>query len=854
MGRFEEGLESHIEESMRIGRDNAECKRHMEEWCQHVEIRPESVGELAMVYELPIGLYSLECPKIESKASSSVFRSTFGEFLEQHCANCPHHAPNGDISWGQEIIELRQKEAQESEQAANEEVDRISQLRSELRVQSQEINSETEPESYHILTYLGMIFSEDEAERTGASLRLQESAMLGADLFPEAAINLILLLAGTSDYAELILPICVGLAGRRSEYDPRFVQVALNNIEKKLHPEPSASILIALGEYIRYPLREVHIKRLLLAYEHSFLPRGFPFNEEPDYSHSTEVLIRCYDADPESVLRIIRPELQNEKDYVRFQLCSAIELIQTERPQLAENLLNDLVRSLELSEDTFGGVAQPSHKINGILQSLFRYSVEKVDEALADSMTSAPPAVQEDIVNVYRGQFFEESTDSDAVMAATQRLLTWVKDDRLELTVRIHIADALQTACQNAATETLGHFDSLLGYLALIGGQTQPPIPQPQILLPYQEQSPAPQVEHLENLSRNSRWEAFKAKLQECLEAICKAYPSETFDSVFNRLNRPPEHLEKDFKARCMTLLGVLGRNFPLRGRVLPLIWHGLMDSESAWVQAKAIDAAVEMFSSSTTSPPANMVDTILVHLRDPKVVVHQAVWRVVMRRLRWFDREQAEEALTCLGDYLNPYYDKKYRLKDICVAILNIGRREQHLRLLALRMAESVFPTGEKYVDKDLVESMMRLCEPDEKIAGLVATNIGTYLDRYRREPHYEYRYSERLPMFEWLHELPAPTFQYVADDLLASAMEVAKRDYWEACYFASLFAHFRAFRYEQNVLETAISALPDEPRHERLRALLRTFAKAAAGNASLQVGKGNSAETHFREIRAEA
>ena len=448
---------------------------------------------------------------------------------------------------------------------------------------------------------------------------------------------------------------------------------------------------------------------------------------------------------------------------------------------------------------------------------------------------------------------YEESIDSDAVRTAVQRLLTWVKDDRLELDIRIHVADALEIACSNAATETLGHFDSLLGYLALIGGQTQPPMPLPNILLPYQEQPQLPEVEHLEHLSRNYRWGAFKARLQECLEAICKVYPSETFDSVFNRLNQPSEHLEEDFKARCMSLLGVVGRNFTLRGRVLPPIWNGLMDTESAWVRAKAIDAAAEMFSSSTSSPPTNMVDTILVHLRDPKVVVHQAVWRALMWRLSWFDREQAEDALTCLGGYLNPYYDEKYRLKDICVAILNIGRREQHLRLLALRMAESVFPTGEKYVDKDLVRGMMRLCEPSENIAGLVATNIGTYLARYRRELHYEYRYSERLHMFEWLHQLPKVTFQRIANDLLGTAERVAKRDHWEGCYFASLFAHFHVFRYEQRVLETAFSALPDEPRHERIRALLRSFAKVAAGNASLQAGNDDLAETHFEETGAE-
>lgn len=867
MGRFEEGLESHIEEAVRIGRDNAECKRNMEEWCQHVEIKPESVGELAMVYELPVGLYSLECPKVEFKAWSSVFRRTFGEFLEQHCANCPHHTPNGDISWGQGIIENRREEVQEREQAAAEEAARIFQLRSDLRAQSKEINSEAEPESYQILTYFEMIFSEDEAERKIASLRLKDSAMLGADLFPEAAIDLLFLLAGTSDYAELTLPICAGLASRCSEYDPRFVQVALDNIEKKLYPEHSASILITLGEHVRYPLNDVHIKRLLLAQEHSHLPSGFPSSEEPDYSHSTEVLIECYDADPESVLRIIRPELQNENDYVRFQLCSAIELIQSERPQLTENLLNNLVRSLELSEDTFGGVVQPSHKIIGILRSTFRHSAKRVDQALAESMTRVRPAVQEDIINVYRGLLFDrdinweerleyrnrtEVTEPEKI--AIQRLLTWAKNDRFELDVRLRALDALEIACDYATTEVLKHFNSLLGYLAILCGQERPPDPSNQILTLYPKQPIHPIAEQFDEMSREQSWHNFKRCLQECLKELCRAKPTETSEVVFDCLKQPSANPENEFRAFCMTLLGILGRNFALRGRVLPLIWHGLMDYESAWVRAKAIDAAVEMFSSSSSSPPANMVDIILVHLRDPKVVVHQAAWRAVSWRPSWFDQKQAHEALSYLGGYLHPYNDEKYHLKDICDAILNIGRREQHLKVSALRVVTSVFPTGEKHVDRTIVENMIRICEPSEKIAWLIARHIGTFLARYGRDRFNDYRRSERLRMFEWLHLLPTATFQRIADDLLVSAKRVAKRDHWEVCYFASLFSHFRDFRCEQIILDTAIDALSEEPRDQRSRSRLKQFARTAAGNASLQEGCRNLAEVYFEEGRAEA
>ena len=77
MGRSEENLESRIEESLRIGRDNAEYKRKMEEWCQHVEIRPTAVGELAVISGLPIGSHRIECPKTEGTSGDRIFVGPF---------------------------------------------------------------------------------------------------------------------------------------------------------------------------------------------------------------------------------------------------------------------------------------------------------------------------------------------------------------------------------------------------------------------------------------------------------------------------------------------------------------------------------------------------------------------------------------------------------------------------------------------------------------------------------------------------------------------------------------------------------------------------------------------------------
>ena len=206
----------------------------------------------------------------------------------------------------------------------------------------------------------------------------------------------------------MLLPVCTELASKRSDLATRLSHVSLDNIKKGLHLEQSASVLNALGDGVTYPLDEVYITQLLLSQDHDSWS-----SDEPDYSHSTAIIVRSFDADPESVQNIVRRELQNESDYVRVYLCRAIKLIQEVRPQIAINLLNTLVQSLELYEDARSGEEQPSEQIIQILQSAFRYSTDMVDHFLVESMTRVRPAVQEDIVDIYQDQFFNRTITSE---------------------------------------------------------------------------------------------------------------------------------------------------------------------------------------------------------------------------------------------------------------------------------------------------------------------------------------------------------------------------------------------------------------------------------------------------------
>ncbi len=861
MRRFDESDDNDFVETIKLGEDNAECLRQMQSWCKHVELERTSAGLYAQMTGLPIGMHSVACPKVEGKRESMNLRWIFSDFLVENCATCPHHIPNGDPSWGQEIIDKHREEAHKREQADKKEADRISKLRSELRSKSRDISVETAPESHRILKYLEAIFSEDETERKEASERLEQSARIGADLFPNAAIELILLLAGSNEFSELLLPVCKELANRRLDLGTRLSHVSLDNIEKGLHIEQSASVLDALDDSVGYPLDEVYITKLLLSQDHDLLR----FSDEPDYSHSTAIIIRSFDADPDSVQNIVRCELQQESDHVRVYLCRAIRLIQKVRPQIAINLLPALVQSLELYENARSGEEKPSEQIIKILQSAFRHSIDMVDRYLVESMDRVRPAVQEDIVSIYRDPFFDRTISSEKrreqqnrtevsepEKIAIQRLLAWAKDDRLEIDTRVRVGEALETACTYASTEMLNHFDSILGYFAIISGQEHLPNAPPRILLPDQPQST--QLEQLDEFSRSQQWRAFKRRLEKCLEKLCEVKPSEAFESVCGCLDQPSAHLEDGFKACCVSLLGVLGKDYTLRPQVLPLIWRGLMDYDSDWVRSRAIKATVEMFSYSTVSPPANMVDTILVYLQDSKVVVHQAALQAVLQRPKWFDERQSIEVLECLAGHLQVYRDDIYQLEDICRGILSVSRRYERLKPFALRLVESIFPIDESFVDAEIAEALIRFCEPDDENAALVAKNIGAYLANHDRDRYNNYRYSKRFRMFEWLHQLPKETYQRVADNLLTSARRIAKRDDWESCHFASLFSHFQAFRHEQVVLETAINSLPEEPRHEKFRTNLHQLAMIAAGNAALQEGNTEKAEAYFAKEKGRA
>src|SRR6266550_2207810 len=110
-----------------------------------------SEGLYAQMTGLPIASHSIGCPYVEGRSQSMNLRWIFSNFLVQHCAACPYHTPSGDVTWGQKIIDDHRKETIHREQVARVEAERISRLRSDLRLRSKHISQNAAPESLRIL-------------------------------------------------------------------------------------------------------------------------------------------------------------------------------------------------------------------------------------------------------------------------------------------------------------------------------------------------------------------------------------------------------------------------------------------------------------------------------------------------------------------------------------------------------------------------------------------------------------------------------------------------------------------------------------------------------------------------------
>ncbi|MBW4679177.1 MAG: hypothetical protein KME19_03545 [Microcoleus vaginatus WJT46-NPBG5] len=857
MGKFEESLERQNAEALDLGMENAKILQQATNWCKHFRAEMQSAGLLAQMSGLPIGLVEISCQYAELSSAGMNLPSIVPSFIIENCAGCPDHEPNGDVSWGEAIIEKHERQFKEHKQTEQVRQEQLRAVRERLRELPRQAKENAKLNERQILTYIEELFSEDEEQQEETAKLLIQAARIGADLFSEIAINILIEQSLYKAFGLKCLPICAELAGQRKDLSSRFTSLALTAIEQSVYPELASGILIRLGETVKFPISTPLIENLIGHQNHNIL--FYLPGREPSYPNSTRVLTLCYEADPSSVIEPFRSRLRCDNKHIRIDACGVLKLLQSECPQLGLDLLPELVDSLELDDDHSGGSADEQTK--GCIGKALCHAPLHVDEYLVSAIRQKRPAVQEEIVDVYcmvvqshARNWREEPHKLTAIRVEEQisvnRCLEFVKDEFFDLDVRYKAAECLESTCDWCPEAAIFNFDLLLGYYALICTQDESPPPLPRIILPGQK-TEDPRIASLNEEERRQKWGLIKSNLLKTLEKLAEHKPKAIGETVISCYENLATKNNKKFKSALLNLLAKAGKEYSLQPQVLPVLMDGLMDFESQLIRASAIQAVEEMYRYSKSDPPKNIVDILIVHLRDSYVIVHKAAIHAFRWHGSWFNQEQAVEALNLMICWLDTYKKKPHDLDDIAEAMLNTTRRFAHLKNIAIQHIAAALPTNEALVDQRILEDMLQCVDPNESTAVIVACQIGWCLANYDRKPHNSYKHSKRAKMFAWLHELPHAIYKSVQSELFESAQKLAKKDAWEACYFASLFAKHDDYSAEKEILRLAASSLKQEKKYSKFQAELEKLEMMAATNHYLQDGNLKEAYLSLSKIR---
>jgi hypothetical protein len=467
--------------------------------------------------------------------------------------------------------------------------------------------------------------------------------------------------------------------------------LAKRNIEKEFKIALSVELLVSLGGIVDYPLNEGDLIKLIRDQRHD-LSAAFRHKFTPNYEWHLAALRKSYEADPKSVRKVFKNGLLECSDHIRVRYCGVLRELQKTHPMIVIDLIDNVVSTLDLYESGNGGSPTPSGQIIRILNQAFRFSPEIVDQKLGAIFDETRPTVKRDIIRVY-GDQLDGDGDADegrsvnsqltsVQLIAFDRLFGWTKKERLELDLRGEAASALENASSEIPKAMMSRFDAIFGFLAMLVVTKEPPEPPPKIVIPGDTDDP--RLAGLQQDSRRQDWLRLKYWLTRCLQNLIKEQSDIHFATVSGCLENTTANVGEELKKICMTLLGTAGKNYQTRPKVLSLLMRGLMDYESVWVRSTAIDATYEIFRYAKSPPPSNIVDVINVHLMDTFTMVHKAAVQAVSRRPRWFDENQAIEAMNSLGYHLKAYKDDPFQLSDICDAILALAN--QHQKLWSIR------------------------------------------------------------------------------------------------------------------------------------------------------------------------
>lgn len=618
-----------IERAIRDGERNQDAKRLIHNWCRHARVQKfGGTGLIEMQTGLPIGHHAMVCDFAPASGMATyLLEESALRFHDAHCVGCPHRVPvslpNLAMLVAQRDAERQdaQTRAKETQRAKQASLQARAAVRAELRTK---------------LPVLAKTLMDDldrlDADRDDqAATRVIESARLAPEiLVSELTEYLFSVLEGDDHWLD-----AVGLTLLADTPDqPRLVRCAMKCLRLGHALDLAAAMVTQRLDHI--DAADVPEAVIGLAYI-ATPPRsefGHPRHEDGDPNPLTQLADRF----PEPVERGLLA-LLTCRDQVRLGVTTrAMGLLISRNERWVRPFLRPLAAHLSRLDvlveiERESELRKIAHDLQVALASAFLAAPNLADEELMRQFESASDDGEGRVAGVYEYVLRHAHRDRDTttnvepdnthafVVAIRQLAALAATSDNSEVTQQVLSAFRHPSAALAPAAKA--GMDVLLGIAAVLDSKLQAPEPEHSILT-----LPDPLAE-MEKSNRRSRLGNLRAALLKLAihGALADAEGLARFEAFLGQRGLLGDTLEA---AIVREIAPLLETSAGLKA-MLPYL-YGAMVGASVAGRAAAADALKDIGSQRFADLPDLVVDSLVLMLLDPYVIVHKTAVQALGR------------------------------------------------------------------------------------------------------------------------------------------------------------------------------------------------------------------------------
>ena len=779
-----------IQQAVEMGEANARLIPKIQGWCRHLEIKQESAGLVAEMYQLPIGMMRISCPHASGGGIISMHLSHVAtHFITENCRNCSHHQLVSLDNIGREILD------REEEVKARLVIDENHAKQAKLKLRelvSGDLTKALRTENVTAQSVLELVaLLDNETTQVEAANKLTKAAELAPEFFTPLAVEVICSYFPEPQHGELCMDVVLRLNAQTQQF-PEVAFLAAKTCLEKAKNQDKACFLI--GHYWQAgnpsPDAELVENIITTRHHHDWLERF----ETGSFEGRDFALTVVGEQNSVMLAAILKQQLVINDKNIRINASTIIRTLSKNFPPLAQELTDSLIDSLELDDDIYEASADGAARrtLAIIYMSHPEFTHEKINEGYKRLSAEG----KEIIIRVFReiiweAKDFHKNTPNLAspfricIPKIIPFLLQIIGGFAHPVNAKVEATGILGTAAEYLPEYFDDHLDSLLGSVATLVHERV-----------FFSEKKASGI--LEEMNRQGQMAVYSRATSDLVNAI-KKLSDQAPRKVLVRLKEIIPNLESDqtynaaYKAELTGIYGELGQNPEYLPEVIPELYKLLVDFTSPLVRGSAIKAITKVVEKNREALPQNMIDLLIVYLTDTYVYVHKST----IRLFQYLTPGSEDEAFTIIHSLLHLnkcYEDDHYFREEIVRALVHISwQNKSLLQKIAAPVIVEHCQSPEHYPAQDaLKEFTWLLDELPEKFKTIFAREVVSFLKRFERDRYNDETFSDRYRFWLHLFDSPREAITQNLSNIREAAQEKAKSDPWEALRFVQLLSYF--------------------------------------------------------------